>query len=217
MKISLTPMIESDEVQIWADVFPEGVHICGKFSLSAKPASFEQRALFTQDKGEGPLLTISKDEAKELAEELLKMLSKEDEKMKHLETITENFQTNSPNWDRVVTDQGYAAYLNSIHNILEGILTGCLVDFERAKDGSAGFSVGTIYLFGIAAMADGGSEFKDIECRRGRGTQKAREVLIKLLEYRWIDCLWSMHDGINERISFIQRFYPKYRSNVQGE
>jgi len=74
MKINLTPMIENDKVQIWADIFSEDVH-GNSFGLSAKPASFERRALFTQDKGKGPLLTISKEEAIKLAKEILRMTS----------------------------------------------------------------------------------------------------------------------------------------------
>lgn len=69
MKINLTATVKSDEVQIFADIFPQKAG--AKFGLTANPANFSRRRLFTQDKGE-PVLIVSVEEARRFAYEILR-------------------------------------------------------------------------------------------------------------------------------------------------
>lgn len=70
MNLTMTVMKDGDDCQFFADEFPKS----GKFCMSAKPATFIRRAAFTQDAGDyGPLLTLSLEQAKKMAEEILEL------------------------------------------------------------------------------------------------------------------------------------------------
>ena len=72
MNLTMTVMKEGDDCQFFADEFPTDPK--AKFAMSAKPATFIRRAMFTQDSGEyGPLLTLPLADAKKMAEEILRL------------------------------------------------------------------------------------------------------------------------------------------------
>lgn len=71
MNLTMTVVKEGDDCQFFADKFPTEPE---KFCMSAKPATFIRRAVFTQDSGDfGPLLTLPLDQAKKMAAEILRL------------------------------------------------------------------------------------------------------------------------------------------------
>lgn len=71
MNLTMTVMKKGDSCQFFADEFLDDL---SKFCMSAKPATFIRRATFTQDSGDyGPLLTLPLEQAKKMAEEILKL------------------------------------------------------------------------------------------------------------------------------------------------
>lgn len=66
----MTVLKEGNECQFFADEL--SADIGDKFCMSAKPATFIRRAIFTQDSGDyGPLLVLSLEGAKKMAKEIL--------------------------------------------------------------------------------------------------------------------------------------------------
>lgn len=69
MKINLTPKANNGKIAIFADIFPdkqENIH------LIAGPIKFTAKEPFTQDNPcDGPLVSISKEDAIEFAESIL--------------------------------------------------------------------------------------------------------------------------------------------------
>lgn len=71
MDITMTVIREGDDCQIFADVFPDEP---SRFCESAKPVTFMRRPVFQCDTGKfGPMLTIPLEDAKKMAEEILKL------------------------------------------------------------------------------------------------------------------------------------------------
>ena len=68
-KISLVPVRNGDECQIFADIFPDELKTLG---LSAEPVAFTQRRIYEADRGPG-LVSIPLEDAKKFAEEILKL------------------------------------------------------------------------------------------------------------------------------------------------
>ena len=71
-EIKLTAIVKDKTVEIFADKFPEDAK--DKFGLTAKPVSFERRALFGQITGDQsePVLVVSTEEARRFAKEILR-------------------------------------------------------------------------------------------------------------------------------------------------
>ena len=70
MNLTMTVVREGDDCQFFADEFPTELGV--KFAMSAKPATFIRRTMFTQDTGDyGPLLTLPLADAKKMAREIL--------------------------------------------------------------------------------------------------------------------------------------------------
>lgn len=67
--IAMTVMKDGDECQFYADIFPAKD---SKFCQTANPVTFTRRAMFAQDPGE-PMLVLSLDAAKKMAESILKL------------------------------------------------------------------------------------------------------------------------------------------------
>lgn len=68
MNITITALKEDNECHLFADVFiPDR-----KYCMTANPVTFSRRFLFGTDRGE-PMLVMSLEDAKKMAEEILKL------------------------------------------------------------------------------------------------------------------------------------------------
>ena len=108
----------------------------------------------------------------------------------------EAIEWKNPDWSKIVTSGCIHDFFNSIRTILEGFL-GMPIHLEKDKYEWRGFSYEKIYLFGLAVNVDGYSEFDYV--KEKYPVDEARERLIAIVKSRWIDALYSLQEGINNR------------------
>lgn len=68
MNLTMTVMKEGDDCQFFADEFPTDPKT--RFAMTANPITFSRRYLFNTDAGK-PMLTLSLEQAKKMAKEIL--------------------------------------------------------------------------------------------------------------------------------------------------
>lgn len=122
----------------------------------------------------------------------------------------------NPDWNCVVMGRGFEVFVRSVCTVLELFLNG---DGVRAHH-----SARVIYcwLYGGAAFPNQQVRF-DIDQYSGfyvaliEYNKNNHKQMIDLLNTRWIDWLWCINDGINNRIDLIRRFDPDYNPDKRRE